>query len=149
MILATMTDVIAKIEEDTLILYDEPEMHLHPNAIAKLIKMLYDLLEKFDSYAIISTHSPIILQQIPSEYVRVFERQGNYPIVKKLRLESFGENLTILTNEVFNIVETESNYKYWFKKLSKEHTYDEIKSYFESELSFNAKVFLTNIFDER
>ncbi|MFW5891451.1 MAG: AAA family ATPase [bacterium] len=147
MILATMTDVIANIEEDTLILYDEPEMHLHPNAIAKLIKMLYELLDKFDSYAIISTHSPIILQQIPSEYVRVFEREGDLPIVRDLRLESFGENLTTLTNEVFNIIGTESNYKNWFKKLSETHTFDEINSYFEKDLSFNAKVFLSNIFD--
>ena len=48
------------------LLFDEPELHLHQNATANTMRMFYRLLEEFNSYAIIATHSPLIIQEIPS-----------------------------------------------------------------------------------
>lgn len=58
---------------NSLLLFDEPETHLHPNMIFKLVKSLYKILETEESYAIIATHSPIIIQQVPSKNILIFE----------------------------------------------------------------------------
>lgn len=143
-----MTEITASIKDESLILFDEPEMHLHPNAIANLVRMLHKLLVRFDSYAILATHSPIILQEIPSEYVRVFSRQGNTPFTRKLGFESFGENLTTLTEEAFDTIEIKGTYKEWFEKIAKVMTYEQALEIFGDRLSFNARIFLKSQYEE-
>ncbi|WNH07676.1 ATP-dependent nuclease [Thalassobellus suaedae] len=137
-----ITEVIANINPNTLILFDEPEMHLHPNAIANLVRMFEKLLSRFESYALIATHSPIIIQEIPSRYVNVFEREGNIPMVYNLGIESFGENIEVLTQEVFKTKDVDENYKVILKNLSIKYSYKTVLSFFENKLSLNAKTYL-------
>lgn len=148
-LLSTITDVIAHIEEDSLLLFDEPELHLHPNAIANFMRMYYEILEDFKSFSIISTHSPIILQEIPSKFVRVFSRIDNTPMIDPPSLECFGENISSITNDIFEVRENESNYKTIFKHLSDRHTKEEIIDLFEDDLSFNALAYLNAIFKRK
>ncbi|PHC48199.1 ATP-dependent nuclease [Bacillus toyonensis] len=149
LILMTMTEVIANIENESLLLFDEPETHLHPNALSNLIRMFNTLLMEFNSFAILSTHSPIIIREIPSKYINVVERINNTPKVRKLHIESFGENLTTITNEVFDVRNTESNYKDWFKMMvEKKMSYDEILSIFNNNLSYNAMTYLNTLFKD-
>jgi ABC-type lipoprotein export system ATPase subunit len=142
-----ITEVLAHIKGNSILLFDEPEMHLHPNAIASFVRMLESILQKFDSYAILATHSPIILQEIPARYVNVFERQGNVPMVYKLGIESFGENIDVLTEKVFKTMEVENNYKRVLQNLSKQHSYKIVLSIFENNLSLSAKTFLLNQYE--
>ncbi|WP_412464102.1 AAA family ATPase [Flavobacterium mekongense] len=142
-----ITEVLAHIRENSILLFDEPEMHLHPNAIANFVRMQEILLERFDSYSIVATHSPIILQEIPSRYVNVFERQGNVPMIYKLGIESFGENIDVLTEQVFKTIEVEDNYKKILKELSKSNTYKKVLKLFDDKLSLNAKTYLLNQYE--
>jgi predicted ATPase len=144
-----ITEIIANIKEESLILFDEPEMHLHPNAIANLIRMLHTLLEINNSYAILATHSPIIVQEIPSDYVYVFERFENTPIVRKLDIECFGENISTITQNVFDTIEVKGTYKDFLEKISQEKTFDEVLEIFNGRLSFNASTFLKGIYNKR
>ncbi|MCR8659175.1 ATP-binding protein [Paenibacillus endoradicis] len=150
-ILSTITDVIANIENESILLFDEPELHLHPNAMSNLIRMFNVLLDEFKSYAIISTHSPIIIQETPSKYVHVFKRIQNTPTVKKLDLESFGENLSNITNEIFGVKNIESNYKVWLEKMVNDEnlTFDGIQAIFEDNLSLNALTYLKILFKQK
>jgi ABC-type multidrug transport system ATPase subunit len=148
-LLSTITDVIANIETDSLLLFDEPEIHLHPNAIANFMRMFYEILERFNSYAILSTHSPIILQEIPSKYIRVFTRIDNTPLIHPPSLECFGENISNITNDVFEIREHESNYKMYFKFLSNRFSDEQIIEMFNNELSFNALTYLNTIYKRK
>lgn len=148
-ILSTLTDVIAHIEEDSILLFDEPEIHLHPNAISNLLRMFYVLLNEFKSYAIISTHSPIIIQETPSKYVHVFKRFNNTPSVIKLELECFGESLNNIVKETFGVKNSESNYKYWLKKMSEKMSYEEVLNKFDNNLSFNAMTFLNILYKSK
>ena len=141
-----VTEILANIREDSLILFDEPEMHLHPNAISKLIIMMNQILDKFDSYAVLATHSPIILQEIPSKNVMVFERFGNTPNVRNLSIESFGENLSTITKDVFETVNTTQNYKFILKNLSDKKTFDEVSEIFDNRLSLNAEIYLKSCY---
>lgn len=149
LILMTMTEVIASIEHESLLLFDEPETHLHPNALSNLIRMFNTLLDEFKSFAILSTHSPIIIQEIPSKYINVVERINNTPRVRKLHIESFGENLTTITNEVFDVRNTESNYKGWFEKMARNMSNEEILSLFNDSLSYNAMTYLNTLFKDK
>lgn len=142
-----ITEILANIRKNSLLLFDEPEMHLHPNAIASFIRMLDVLLEQFQSYAVIATHSPIILQEIPSKYVKVFDRKGNVPFVRNLNLESFGENLDELTEEVFQTKDVKGTYKEVLEKLSKTFNYEEVLELFENNLSINSKTYLYNLYE--
>lgn len=146
-IIYVITGIIANINSESLVIFDEPEMHLHPNAIANLIRLLHALLEKYNSFAIVATHSPIIIQEIPSKFVKVLERDGNITTARNLDIESFGENLSTLTSDVFDTVEITGTYKDFLKKISEKFTYSEALELFENKLSLNAKIYLNSFYN--
>jgi len=147
-IIYMLTGVIANIQEQSLIIFDEPEMHLHPNAIAKLIKAIYTLLREYKSFAIIATHSPLVIQEVPSKHVYVFERDGNIPIVRKLRAESFGEDINTITEDIFNTIAVKEHYKDILDRLRNNMSYDSVIDLFENGLSMNAKIYLAGLYSE-
>lgn len=147
-LLYTMSEVIANIQPQSLLMFDEPETHLHPNAVANFMRLFYTILSKFDSYAIVSTHSPLIMQEIPSKYVHIFNRYGNSAFVEKPQSEFFGENISNITNDLFEVQEHESNYKTFLKSMLNDLKIDEIIDLFEDELSFNALTYLNSLEDE-
>lgn len=138
-LLAVLTEVLAKIERNSLILYDEPELHLHPNAISALMRGLATILDHFESFAIVATHSPLIIQQIPAAYVRVFTRIENQTFIRELSEESFGENLSVLTESVFQVNATQTTFLAWLKTLPESTSPTRILNSFSKGLSFNAK----------
>lgn len=113
-------NIISNIRYDSLLLFDEPETHLHPNAITSLMSAIYDLLEEYQSYAIIVTHSPLIIREMTSDCVYVMDRMGTMPAVRKIGLESFGANLTTLVEEVFSNKDIPNYYKKKTKELVSE-----------------------------
>lgn len=54
----------AEMRYDSLILLDEPETHLHPNAMSELICALDDLLQDYASCCIMVTHSPLLVREL-------------------------------------------------------------------------------------
>lgn len=146
-LLYTLTELIAHITENSLILFDEPETHLHPNAIAQLVNVISDIATKFNSFVIISTHSPIVIQEIPAKNVWIFERDGNTPITRPLDIESYGENLTIITEHIFETSEIKDRYKEALRELATHRSYQEILQIFENRLSLNAKIFLSGLYN--
>jgi predicted ATPase len=144
--LEIMTKIIANIRFDSLILFDEPETHLHPNAISQLISTIYELVESFDSYCLITTHSPIIIQNIFGKNVYVMEKDENVPSLRKIGLECFGENLTVLTEDVFSNRDINKHYKVILDKMIENYyDYETIIEKIENKnlpLSLNAKLYL-------
>ena len=137
-----VTALLAWIQPTSLVLFDEPETHLHPNAVASLFIVLSDVLHQFDSYAIVATHSPVVIQEIPGKRVTVFSRTGNVTVAEQLSLESFGESVSELTRHVFETIEVESLYKKVLKDLAQNLEAEEILSLFENGLSLNAQAYL-------
>lgn len=152
-LLYIITEIFANIRYDSLIIYDEPETHLHPNAISQLINTIYDLVNKFQSYCIIATHSPLIVQEILSKNVYVVEKQGKIASVRKIGKETFGENLTVLTEEIFGNRAIPKQYEIILSNLVDEGlNYEEIKGKLESDnmtLSLNAILYLKTLLNEK
>ena len=138
----SMTEVIANIERESLLLFDEPELHLHPNAISNLLRTLNKMLEEFDSYAILATHSPLIIQEICKVQIQILNRIDDVLTVVHPDFECFGNNLTEITNSVFDVTSRESNYKSVLSKLSKTMSFEQVMAAFGNDLSLNAMIFL-------
>jgi predicted ATP-binding protein involved in virulence len=141
-----MTEIIANIRRDSLLLFDEPETHLHPNAISQLMNVIYELVNKFQSYCIITTHSPLIVQEVLSKSVKVIEKHENLVSVRQIAIESFGANLTTLTEEVFGNREIQKQYKKIINRMiSNGKSYDDIVGILEREgfpLSINISLYI-------
>lgn len=90
--------------------------------LTSVIAALNETLREFDSYAVIATHSPILLQQIPSRYVRVFTRNNtDRPEVKTLNFESFGEDLGELSRRVLGLADPERDFTHVLDELYVKH----------------------------
>lgn len=145
-LISTMTELVCNIEKESLILFDEPEIHLHPNAIANVMRMFSKLLEKYDSYAIFATHSPIILQELPSTNIQIFEKIDNTFFVRNPLIECFGDNISNIISDVFDVTEIESYHKQVLKKLSDQIPEEEVYNLFNEHLSMDARIYLKTLY---
>lgn len=102
-ILMVMLRILANIRKDSLLLIDEPELHLHPNATASFISAIYELLEEYESYAIIISHSPSVIREVRADSVFIMERNDDVCTVRKSSRETLGANLSDITDEVFQL----------------------------------------------
>jgi energy-coupling factor transporter ATP-binding protein EcfA2 len=145
-VLFVVSEIVANIRFDSLLLFDEPETHLHPNAISQLMNGITELVSEFESYCIIATHSPIIIQEMFSRDVLVISRDENVPSVKKIGIESFGENLSVITEEVFGNREVPKSYKKTIRKLvDSKKSYDEVLKIMKEgslPLSLNIRLYI-------
>ena len=81
--------------------------------------------------------------------MRILERNIDVPRTRRLGLESFGDNISNITNEVFGVKNTESNYKNWLELMVKTKTLDEIMNIFDNKLSLNAMIYLNILFEDK
>jgi energy-coupling factor transporter ATP-binding protein EcfA2 len=111
LVTAIFSNIVGFIEEGSLLLLDEPETNLHPGLLSTFVAALNETLIEFDSYAVVASHSPILLQQVPSRYVRHFTRNNtDRPKIKNLEFESFGEDLGELTRRVLGLADPERDF---------------------------------------
>ena len=113
-------DITANVRSNCLIMIDEPEVHLHPNAITQIINVVNFVCERFSSCCIMATHSPLVIQSLLSRNVLIMERDiDGMPIVRQMRVESLGENLTTINEEVFSNGQSDKYYKRLIEKAVK------------------------------
>ena len=139
-VLLTITRLVEAVEEQTLILLDEPEAHLHPPLLSAFVRALSELLTNRNGVAIIATHSPVILQEVPRNCVWKLRRVGAEVSVERPEMETFGENVGVLTREVFGLEVTHSGFHKILRKAVDEYgDYDAVVEHFDGELGGEAK----------
>lgn len=149
-ILLSLVKIMEKIQEKTLILIDEPESHLHPPLLSAYIRAISSLLIRFNGVAIVATHSPVVLQEIPQKCVWKLTRIGKEAKAERLGIQSFGENVGVLTNEVFGLEVTNSGfYKLLKDVVNQTNEYDEAVNHFDGQLGMEAKAILRMLFLEK
>lgn len=92
---------VASIERGSLLIFDEPETHLHPNYVTEFMDILQDLLAATGSVAIIATHSAYVLREVPQQRVNVLYREGTSVLTGAPRMQTFGATLDELSQFVF------------------------------------------------
>lgn len=73
---------IEESEEYSLILLDEPEVSIHPGAQEKLKAYLIDATKRKKLQVVISSHSPILIRDMPSEAIKLYitNPQGQFEV---------------------------------------------------------------------
>jgi hypothetical protein len=139
-VLLTTTRLVETVEERTLVLMDEPESHLHPPLLSSFIRALSDLLIERNGVAIIATHSPVVLQEVPSSCVWKFRKSGDVVVVERPERETFGENVGVLTREAFGLEVTQSGFHNMLEEaVRKTKAYDEVLDRFDNQLGDEAR----------
>lgn len=108
--LHALSHVIAYIERDSMILFDEPENHIHPPMLAFMLSSLRHILTQYNSIMMIATHSPVIVQESFSENVYIVRNMGERTSVSHPIIETYGANIGEITSEVFDLTSDLSAY---------------------------------------
>lgn len=148
-IILTITRLVETLEEKSLVILDEPETYLHPPLLSAFIRSLSSLLIERNAVAIIGTHSPVVLQEVPKSCAWNLRRKGFESKAERLDVESFGENVGVLTREVFGLEVTDSGFHNILKDLiERSNSYNEAISYLNNQLGFEGKAILRNLLIE-
>lgn len=149
-VLLTITRLVELVDENTLVLLDEPEGHLHPPLLSAFIRCLSDLLIKRNGVALLATHSPVVLQEVPSSCVWKIKRSGALSIAERPAIETFGENVGTITREIFGLEVTRSGFHELISEITEaERTFEEICDKFGGQLGGEAKSIIRAMIAER
>ena len=145
-----IASLVAHITRRSLVLFDEPEMHLHPPLIASLMRSFRNVLEKKNAFAVVATHSPVILQETLARHVHIIRRVGSdFQITKPLR-ETFGENVGVLTYDTFGLTANTTDFHRTLDRLVQVcANIDEINELFQDSLSGQALSYVMARFDQK
>lgn len=149
-VLLTITKLVEKVEERTLVLMDEPEAHLHPPLLAALIRGVSDLLINRNGVAIMATHSPVVLQEVPRSCVWKVRRHGGRAIAERVRGETFAEHVGHLTHEVFGLEVTQSGFhKLIMEAIEDDDNFDTVSYKFEHEVGSEGRALISTLVAQR
>ncbi|WP_156831311.1 AAA family ATPase, partial [Arhodomonas aquaeolei] len=149
-VLLTVTRLVEAVEEKTLVLIDEPESHLHPPLLSAFTRALSDLLVNRNGVAIVATHSPVVLQEVPKSCVSIIRRSRLTSEVDEPEIETFAENVGVLTREVFGLEVSKSGFHDLLAQSVEEGKgFEEIEEEYRNRLGFEGKALLRAILSEK
>lgn len=143
-VLLTIVELIRYVEEKTLVLIDEPEMHLHPPLLSVFIRALSSILIDRNGVAILATHSPVVLQEIPSTCAWMISRSDDDREISPLTIETYGADINSLMREVFGFEIDHTGFHSTLRKALQDNDWDfeSAESSFSGHLGNDARAFL-------
>lgn len=152
-ILSLVTYICANIHYRSLLFIDEPEVHLHPHITMEFMAMLSGLLSVFKSYAIIATHTPLVVREMAGKNVFLMQKmQDGIPQIAPVGFETLGEDVGTLYRNLFGYDEQSSYFKKMVDKLcDRGKSYEEIVRYFQQgmNLNINARLIIRDAIEAR
>lgn len=150
-VLLTLTRLVEKVEEKTLVLIDEPEAHLHPPLLSAMTRAVSELMVKRNAVAIVATHSPVILQEVPKSCVWILNRVLTFSKAERPTMETFAESVGTLSREVFQLELVQSGYHQLLGELRQNQpTYDDALLSLGGQLGAEGKAVLRGMYlDDR
>jgi superfamily II helicase len=142
-VLHVLASLVAHATRRSLVLFDEPESHLHPPLTASLMNAIRIVLEEKNALAIVATHSPVVVQETLACHVRIVTRVGNDFDIQSPMAETFGENVGILTQGVFGLNSSATDFHKVLDLLVKGlDSIEEINALFSPSLSGQALAYV-------
>src|SRR3546814_1878644 len=86
----SVINIIGAMRRNMLMLIDEPELFLHPTLEIQFVDMLKKILARFNSKALLATHSEVTVREIPAACVHVFEKTDEGLAIKRPPFQTFG-----------------------------------------------------------
>ncbi|MCM3098866.1 AAA family ATPase [Priestia megaterium] len=145
-VLSIITQLVEKLEERSIIIMDEPETHLHPPLIASLMRVLTELLIYRNAVGIVATHSPVVVQEVPSSCVTIINRNNKFTDLSRPKIQTFGENVGTLTREIFGLEINNSGFNRRLQEeVEKHETYEKVVSSFNNQLGAEARTIVRSL----
>lgn len=142
-VLLTVTKLVETVEEKSLVLLDEPESHLHPPLLSAFTRALSELLTARNAVALIATHSPVVLQEVPRSCVWKINRFRDSTRAERPEMETFGENVGSLTREIFGLAVGKSGFHDLLAKAVEQiGDFDEILKRYENKIGLEGQAVL-------
>lgn len=149
-IMLTITKLILKVREKTLVLIDEPELFLHPSLAKSYIRAIIQIITRMNGICVVATHNPLILQELQTKCVKITTKQKDSFEIKNLadfNINSYGESVTVLNNTVFGIdIQNTGYYQYLTSLGIKKLKLD--KKILQSKLGSEGRVLLKHLLGE-
>lgn len=113
--LSSLHGIVANIEDDSLIIVDEPEVSLHPNWQIDYIEILKTILKDYKGVnTIISSHSHFIVSNLKNEESRITSIRRNKEDgklqIEELDFETYGWEPERILYKIFGLVTQRNNY---------------------------------------
>lgn len=108
-------NILGAIRRNSLILVDEPELFLHPTLEIQFVDMLKTILSRFNSKALLATHSVVTVREIPSECVHVLEKTDDNVILQHPPFQTFGGDVQRISSYVFGDKAVSKPFEAWIK----------------------------------
>lgn len=145
-VVLTLANLAAFLETNSVVLHDEPETHLHPSLLSAMLRAIHGLLDHFDSYAIMATHSLVPLQETPASNVFVIERgdDGVVSIAQPIQ-QCFAATLDEISRATFRAEPDDENFRTVLKRLRQRYSVDEIRQFLGGQLSLGAQMLLESL----
>lgn len=94
------------VSDDSVVLIDEPEIHLHPKWIQSYIPMLISLFKDRSAHIILATHSPLIVANLPRECVVVLKKDGRRVYQSNDEYEpTLGADMEAILEDIFGLTQ--------------------------------------------
>lgn len=147
-VLLTLTKLVENVSERSLVLIDEPETHLHPPLLGSFIRALSNLLVSRNAVAVVATHSPVVLQEVPASCVSLLMRSGASLRVLRPEDETFAENVSVLTRSVFGLEVEQSGFYALLREAARDGSFDHVLARFDQQVGSEGRA-LTRAFVAR
>jgi predicted ATP-binding protein involved in virulence len=129
---------------------DEPEAHLHPPLLAAFIRAVSDLLTNRNAVAIVATHSPVVLQEVPRSCAWKLHRHGGGSNIERPLIETFAENVGHLTHETFGLEVTQTGFHKMIGEMVEEaDTFQDILEKFNGRLGLEGRALASSLIAQR
>lgn len=139
-VLLTIAQLVASVSDRCLVLIDEPEAHLHPPLMASYVRALSGILTQQNGLAVVATHSPVFLQEVRRDCAWILDRRGDAVAAFRPTIETFAENVGVLTREVFQLEVTQSGHHALIVEVCEEaDSFSEVLEEFEDALGSEGK----------
>ena len=149
-VLLTITKLVELVEERSLVLMDEPEAHLHPPLLSAFVRALSDLLTNRNGVAIIASHSPVVVQEVPASCVWKISRHGLSSAAERPEVETFAETVSALTREVFGLEVDRSGFHKMIREVvAQADDFEAVVDQFDGEIGAQGQALIRAMLAQR
>lgn len=101
--LIRLTKLVSEVKQNSIVLIDEPELHLHPSWMVSYIPRLKKLFDNYNCHFIIATHSPLLVANLQKDDVIVLKKNSHGIIAKNVETGTFGVEVDKILSRIFDV----------------------------------------------
>lgn len=146
-VMHAVASLVISTEPKSIVLIDEPESHLHPPLLAALMHAVRLILRRNDAFAVVATHSPVVVQETLRRHIAIVRRSASEVRILQPQIETYGESIGEITNEVFGLTADATDFHQSLSQLVNIGlSLEDIEALFDHGLSLQARAFVMTEF---